>query len=45
VTRVVVNRVLRGWRDLALVETGRGYIEISKPDRRREWVLSSMNTL
>jgi CRP-like cAMP-binding protein len=38
-TRVVVNRALRSWRELGLVETGRGYVTILKPDRLEQLVL------
>ncbi len=38
-TRVVVNRALRSWRELGLVETGRGYVTILKPDLLEQLVL------
>lgn len=41
VTRVVVNRIFRVWRDEGLVVAGRGYIEILQPDRLKERVLNS----
>lgn len=44
-TRVVVNRALRSWRELSLVETGRGFVTILKPDRLEQLALHpSKNT-
>lgn len=39
VTRVMVNRALRSWRELGFVETGRGWIEFLDPRRLEEYVL------
>jgi CRP-like cAMP-binding protein len=43
-TRVVVNRTLRIWRELGFIETGRGYVEITKPDLLEKHVVGQSET-